>query len=177
VICDTALAKWLLQCDLRLTLPVPDLMLARITVPLLAAAVLIFACGPRSHPSAVAARPAVGDTSAVVAEVRIDAPAGARSVRFALSVANGTGKRVELSFPTGQTHDFAVLDGTGREVWRWSDGRLFTQLVQRKLLDVRDVVTYDERWPAPPAAGRYTLVAVLRSDSHPVEQRIAFSVH
>jgi hypothetical protein len=151
-------------------------MLARITVPLLAAAVLIFACGPRSQPSAVAARPSIFADSAVVADVRVDAPAGARSVRFALSVANGTSKRVELTFPTGQTHDFVVLDATGREVWRWSDGRMFTQLMQNKLLDVRDIVTYDEQWPAPPAAGRYTLVAVLRSDSHPVEKRIAFSV-
>lgn len=151
-------------------------MLARITVPLLAAAVLIFACGPRSQPSAVAARPSIFADSAVVADVRVEAPVGARSVRFALSVANGTGKRVELTFPTGQTHDFVVLDVTGREVWRWSDGRMFTQLMQNKLLDVRDVVTYDENWAAPPSAGRYTLVAVLRSDSHPVEKRVEFSV-
>jgi hypothetical protein len=151
-------------------------MLARITVPLLAAAVVIFTCGPRSQPSAIAARAVSGADSAVVADVRVDAPPGARTVRFALSIANGTGKRVELTFPSGQTHDFVVLDATGREVWRWSDGRLFTQLVQNRLLEARDVVTYDERWPAPPSAGRYTLVAVLRSDSHPVEKRIPFAV-
>ncbi len=151
-------------------------MLSRITVPLLAAAVLIFACGPRSQPSLVAARPAVSADSAVVADVRVDAPAGTRTVRFALSIANGTGKRVELTFPSGQTHDFVVLDATGREVWRWSDGRMFTQLMRSRLLDVRDVVTYDEQWPAPPSAGRYTLVALLRSDSHPVEKRVPFSV-
>ncbi|HMS03828.1 MAG TPA: BsuPI-related putative proteinase inhibitor [Gemmatimonadaceae bacterium] len=151
-------------------------MLARITVPLLAAAVLIFTCGPRSQPSAIAARAAASADSALVMDVQVDAPVGARSVRFSLSVANGTGRRVELSFPSGQTHDFVVLDATGREVWRWSDGRLFTQLVQNRLLEARDVVTFSERWPAPPSAGRYTLVAVLRSDTHPVEKRIPFSV-
>lgn len=151
-------------------------MLSRITVPLLAAAVLIFACGPRSYHSAVAARPSIFADSAVVADVRVDMPVGARAVRFVLTVANGTGKRVELTFPTGQTHDFVVLDVTGRELWRWSDGRMFTQLMRNKLLDGRDVVTYDEIWAAPPSAGRYTLVAVLRSDSHPVEKRIEFSV-
>jgi hypothetical protein len=152
------------------------LMLSRITVPLLAAAVLIFACGPRSQPSAVAARPAVSADSTVFADVLVHAPAGARDVRFTLAVANGTSKRVELTFPSGQTHDFVVLDATGREVWRWSDGRLFTQLMQNRLLEARDVVTYEQRWPAPPSAGRYTLVAVLRSDSHPVEKRVEFSV-
>lgn len=151
-------------------------MLARITVPLLATAVLVFACGPRSQTSLVAARPAAAADTTVTAAVRVEAEPGARTVKFALSVTNRTSKRVEVNFPSGQTHDFAVLDATGREVWRWSDGRMFTQLMQNKLLDVRDIVTYDENWAAPPSAGRYTLVAVLRSDSHPVEKRIEFSV-
>lgn len=151
-------------------------MLARITIPLLVTAVLVFACGPRSHTSAVAARPAAAADSAVTADVRVDAQPGARFVRFALSVTNGTSKRVEVNFPTGLTHDFVVLDVTGREVWRWSDGRMFTQLMQNRLLESRDIVTYDERWPAPPSAGRYTLVAVLHSDTHPVEKRVDFSI-
>jgi methionine-rich copper-binding protein CopC len=151
-------------------------MLARITVPLLAAAVLIFTCGPRSQPNAIAARAAASSDSTLVTDVQVTAEPDARAMRFSLSVANGTGKRVELSFPSGQTHDFVVLDATGREVWRWSDGRLFTQLVQNQLLEARDVVTYDVRWPTPPSAGRYTLVAVLRSDNHPVEQRVSFAV-
>ncbi len=150
-------------------------MLARITVPLIATAVLIFACGPRNQNSLVAARPAVTD-SVVSATVRVEAAPGARTVRFALSVTNGTSRRVELNFPSGQTHDFVVLDVTGREVWRWSDGRMFTQLMKNRLLEARDMVTYDEQWPAPPSAGKYTLVAVLHSDSHPVEKRVDFSV-
>jgi hypothetical protein len=118
----------------------------------------------------------VAPDSAVTAAVRVDAAPGARSVRFALSVTNGTSKRVELNFPSGRTHDFVVLDATGREVWRWSDGRMFTQLMKNRMLEARDIVTYDERWPAPPSAGRYTLVAVLHSDSHPVEKRVDFSI-
>jgi hypothetical protein len=151
-------------------------MLARITVPLLATAVLVFACGPRSHTSAVAARPAVAADSAVTAAVRVDAAPGSRTVRFALSVTNGTSKRIELNFPSGRTHDFVVLDATGREVWRWSDGRMFTQLMKNRMVEARDIVTFDERWPAPPSAGRYTLVAVLHSDSHPVEKRVDFAI-
>jgi hypothetical protein len=151
-------------------------MFARLTVPLLAAAVFIFTCGPRSQPSAIAARAAATADSALVVDVSVESSAGAQALRFAMSVANGTGRRVELSFPTGQTHDFVVLDATGREVWRWSDGRLFTQLVQNRLLESRDVVTFAERWPVPPSSGRYTLVAVLRSDTHPVEKRVAFRV-
>jgi len=151
-------------------------MLARITVPLLATAVLVFACGPRSQTSLVAARPASAADTTVTAVVRVEAAPGARSVKFALSVTNRTSKRVEVNFPSGQTHDFVVLDATGREVWRWSDGRLFTQLMQNRLLEARDMVTYDERWQAPPSAGSYTLVAVLHSDTHPVEKRVNFNI-
>ncbi len=149
-------------------------MLARITVSLLALAVFVFACGPRSHTSAVAARPSISADSGVT--FALTAEAGARDVRFVLAVANETPKRVELSFPNGRTHDFVVLDATGREVWRWSDGRLFTQAMQNRLLESRDVVRYNERWKAPPAPGRYTLVGVLHSDTHPVERRIDFTV-
>ena len=55
-------------------------------------------------------------------------------MRFALRVTNETKKHVELSFPSGQTHEFVVVDSVGREVWRWSSTRLFTQAVQNKLL-------------------------------------------
>jgi hypothetical protein len=96
-------------------------------------------------------------------------------VRFAIEVANDSRKRVELSFPDGRTHDFVVLDAGGREVWRWSAGRLFTQAMQNRLLDAHDSVVYDERW-TPPAPGRYTLVAQLRSENYPVQQRVDFAL-
>ena len=41
---------------------------------------------------------------------------------------------VELDFPDGQTHDFVVLDAAGSEVWRWSDGRMFTQAHAEQVL-------------------------------------------
>jgi hypothetical protein len=90
-------------------------------------------------------------------------------------VANDSRKRVELTFPDGRTHDFTVLDASGREVWRWSTGRLFTQAMQNRLLDANDSVVYDERW-SPPRAGRYTLVAQLHSENYPVQQRVEFSL-
>ncbi|MCO4099782.1 MAG: hypothetical protein HEQ11_12395 [Gemmatimonas sp.] len=97
------------------------------------------------------------------------------TVRFAIEVANESGKRVELLFPNGRTHDFAVLDSAGHEVWRWSEGRMFTQGLRNRLLDAHDSTVYDERWE-PPAPGRYTLVAQLNSDNYPVRQRVDFAL-
>ena len=148
-------------------------MLSRIIVPLLAAAVLMFACGPRTSSPVSSARPKVGSEQGVTSHVVVDTSRGA--VRFAIEVANDSRKRVELDFPDGRTHDFVVLNDAGREVWRWSAGRLFTQTMKNRLLDAHASVVYDERW-SPPSPGHYTLVASLRSENYPVQQRVDFSV-
>ena len=149
-------------------------MLIRITVPLVAAAVMMFACGP--HPRAVenASRTSARKNLGVVSSVHVDA--SANDVHFSLAVQNATAKQVELSFPDGRTHDFVVLDETGREVWRWSEKRMFTQTMQNRLLDSRDSVMYDERWRAPAGGGKFTVVAVLNSKNFPMEKRIDFAV-
>jgi hypothetical protein len=148
-------------------------MLSRIIVPVLAAAVLMFACGPRTPSPVAGVRPPVGGQKGVTSHVMVDTARGV--VRFAIEVANDSRKRVELNFPDGRTHDFVVLNEAGREVWRWSAGRLFTQAMQNRLLDVNDSVVYDERW-SPPSPGHYTLVASLRSENYPVQQRVEFAL-
>lgn len=149
------------------------LMLSRITVPLLAAAGLVFACGPRTPSPLANARPKTGADRGISSHVMVDTANG--SVRFAIEVVNDSPKRVELMFPDGRTHDFAVRDSAGREVWRWSAGRLFTQGIQNRLLDAHDSTIYDERW-TPPAPGRYVLEAQLNSETHPVRQRVEFAL-
>jgi hypothetical protein len=148
-------------------------MLSRITVPLVAAAVLVFACGPRTPSPVATARPKVGAEQRITSHVMVDTAQG--TVRFAIEVTNDSRRRVELTFPDGRTHDFAVLDAQGREVWRWSVGRLFTQAMQNRLLDAHDSAVYAERW-TPPTPGRYTLVAQLHSENYPVQQRVAFAL-
>jgi hypothetical protein len=95
-------------------------------------------------------------------------------VLFTLDVINEGGKKLEVTFPDGQLYDFIVRDSTGREVWRWAKGRLFTQTMRAKLLERNQSMRLSEHWTAP-AAGRYTAVARLRSNNFPVEQQIEFA--
>ena len=148
-------------------------MLLRITVPFLAAAALFFACGPRTSSVVSSTKSKSNRDTTVAAHVSIDTANG--KVNFAISVRNGTRKSVELNFRDGMTHDFVVLDSVGREVWRWSEGRMFTQSMQNRLLGSHDSVTYDETW-ARPVPGNYTLEALLNSDNVPVRQRIPFAL-
>ena len=153
-------------------------MRPRLVLSLLVAAALAFAYAvpaPSSHPSdasrAAARRLAAG---ADTVEATLDVTVG-DAVRFNLHVTNSSPKRVELRFPNGQTHDLVVLDAQGREVWRWSRGRMFTQAMQNKLLGASDTLTFSQTWH-PERAGSYTAVASLLSENFPVEQRVDFSL-
>ena len=97
------------------------------------------------------------------------------TVKFAFHVTNSSAKRVELRFPSGQTHELVVLDPQGREVWRWSRGRMFTQSMQNKVLGTSDTLTFTETWH-PEHPGAYTVVASLLSQNFPTEQRAEFSL-
>jgi hypothetical protein len=96
------------------------------------------------------------------------------SVSFALHVGNNTQKMIELRFPNGQTHEFVVLDESGKEVWRWSRGRMFTQAIRNKLLKGREETVFEERWSTKGLRGTYTAIATLRSENHPVETSVEF---
>lgn len=150
----------------------------KVPFTLVCIAVLAFACGPRPHGESVTDRPPakrqiVADANAPLApslDINVD-----DEVRFAFHVANEGSKKVEVLFADGRTHDVVVLDSIGREVWRWSDGRLFTQAVQTKVLRASDRLAFEESWEdARP--GTYTAIATLASSNFPVEQRVAFTV-
>ena len=152
-------------------------MHSRLIIALLTAGGIAFACGPRPSESEAASAPAAPvrrptNTAALATTLELSV---AESVELRLHVTNTSGKKIEMSFPTGQTHDFYVVDATGREVWRWSTGRMFTQGMQKKLVDGGSTLSFGDRWAGPADGGTYTAVAVLKSDSHPAEQRVEFS--
>jgi hypothetical protein len=99
------------------------------------------------------------------------------TVRLAFHVANTGKKRVELNFPSGQTYDFVILDTLGREMWRWGNGRMFTQAVRNKSLAGGEALDLEETWKEsslPP--GRYTARALLTSENFPLVQQTEFTV-
>ena len=151
-------------------------MQSRLIIALLTAGGIAFACGPRPSESEAASapvsvrRPANSAPLATTLELSV-----AEGVDLRLHVTNTSGKKIEMTFDTGQTHDFYVLDASGKEVWRWSTGRMFTQGVQKKLVDSGATVSFSDHWTGPVAGGTYTAVAVLLSSSHPTEQRVEFS--
>ncbi|MEO7180426.1 MAG: BsuPI-related putative proteinase inhibitor [Gemmatimonadaceae bacterium] len=97
-------------------------------------------------------------------------------LRFALDVTNVGKKNVELAFPDGQTHDFAVLNAQGLEVYRWGEHHMFTQSVQNRLIDGGNTMRVAEHASTDLPPGEYVAVATLRSTNFPVQERVTFQV-
>ena len=175
-------------------------MSSRFLIPVLCVGAVAFACGPRAHneasapkkngtslaksgtKSAPAARPqgtprvqSKEQKPALAAQLSVHASDS--SIRLALRVVNTGKKRVELTFPSGQTYDFAILDSVGREVWRWGSGRMFTQALRNKLLGGGEALDLEESWDASALRpGRYTARATLTSLNYPLVQQSEFTI-
>src|SRR5439155_16387866 len=105
---------------------------------------------------------------------RLDIKVEQHAVQFALHVTNESHKHLELAFPNGQTHEFVVVDSVGRERWRWSSSRLFTQALQNKLLAGGESMSVAERWQHNREHGKYAVIATLNSTNFPVQERAEF---
>jgi len=149
-------------------------MQSRTLSPLvLALAMLGMACGPRSRSAEPAARSRAASGPPVASSLDVQL---SDEVRFAMHITNNASRRLELTFPSGLTHDVVVLDEVGREVWRWSSGRMFTQTLQNRVLDSNETVSYAVAWNPEHQRGTFTAVASLNSENYPVEQRVQFTL-
>lgn len=171
-------------------------MNTRYIISLLVAGALAFACGPRSRSEAGAVsvtKKSKTPSNAVTAKAptqsrrnatpakeakldsRLKVDVAKNEVRFAFDVTNVGTKGMELSFASGKSYDIVVIDSAGREVWQWSNGRMFTQGVQNKQLDTGDSMKVSEAWTKM-APGSYTAIASLNTTNVPVEQRVDFVI-
>jgi hypothetical protein len=154
-------------------------MNGKVSLTLLASAVLAFACGPRarnetSSTASESSRPVVHADPDSPLATSLDVSVG-DEVRFDFAVINASKRKLEVNFADGRMHDIVVLDANGREVWRWSEGRMFTQSVQNRVLRTSDALRFEEAWEDP-TPGAYVAVATLASANFPVERRVEFTV-
>jgi hypothetical protein len=172
-------------------------MSSRFLIPLLCTGAVVFACSPRSDNEAklpqsartsVASAPttpaaprqqgsplATSQKSPVAAQIHVRSSEA--NIRFSLRVVNTSKKRLEITFPSGQTYDFVVLDSVGREMWRWGSDRMFTQALRNKPLGAGETLDFEETLkalPLPP--GRYVARATLTSANYPLTEQTEFTI-
>jgi len=165
-------------------------MHARTAVALAATIALAYACGSRAHAFSMVTAAATGSTgqpttttpavrhtvSAPALATTLDVTVHGEEVHFVLHVTNTSNRKLELTFPNGQTHDVTVLDAVGGEVWRWGSGQMFTQALRNQPLDPHASLSYAVRWRRPAAHGPLTAIGSLTSTNYPVESRAPFAL-
>lgn len=93
-------------------------------------------------------------------EAALDVDVG-DSVTFEFHVTNGGSEPAELTFRSGQVGDVVVYPVESDDpVWRWSDGKLFTQALQHRTLSPDEVLVEEYTWEDPPP-GEYAAEATL----------------
>jgi len=91
---------------------------------------------------------------------------GEDALELTLAVENEGDEAVELNFSDAQRAEFVATEvDSGTEVWRWSEGRMFGQVLGTEVLDPGDQLEYEVDWPDPPS-GSSRVRGELVSNKH-----------
>ena len=102
------------------------------------------------------------------------ADGGLPTVEFAFTVTNAGSETVDLHFSDAAKAEFVVQDGS-REVWRFTEGRVFAQMLSTDRLEPTESVTYDGEWDGA-SQGAYTVIAELQAREATCTARAEFEV-
>lgn len=87
-------------------------------------------------------------------------------IRIVFEVANHTAAPVTLDFASAQRFDLAIADESGAEVWRWSAGRMFAQMLGQEVLGPETGrLSYEATFAGALGPGRYRIEARLTDRS------------
>jgi hypothetical protein len=89
------------------------------------------------------------------------------TITLVVTIRNRSDAARTLTLPTSQTHDCIVYAGKGEEVWRWSAGRMFAQVMTETAFASGESRSFTATWdqtdrkgaPLPP--GDYRAVGLV----------------
>jgi hypothetical protein len=97
-------------------------------------------------------------------------------VTITLRVFNGTPQAVKLDFQEQPPEDIIVKDREGKEVWKWSHGKFFPQVIPPSVTVTKDnSLVFEQTWDLkdndgkPVGMGPYTVEGVVRSKPCPMK--------
>lgn len=137
------------------------------------------ACAPASEPA-----PGVDRVTESAERVEADGPlissleveTGEERAHFILHVTNPTAETVTLHFSTGQRFDFVVRTREGEEIWRWSEGRFFTQALGTETIPPDETLTHDVTWDPEGRTGVFTAIGIVPARNRTIRRSVEFRV-
>ena len=103
--------------------------------------------------------------------------AAGESIVMELVVFNRTGESLTFDFMNAQHYDFIIEDAEGNSVWRWSEGRMFAQMLGEETLGPgREEVVYTETHTGPLPPGGYKVTGSLISANRPLSASLTITI-
>lgn len=97
-------------------------------------------------------------------------------VTFVFAVHNAGDDTVDMQFSDAQTFDVAVERAdTGEEVWRFSHGMMFAQMLQEQTLSPGETDQFEATWDDP-APGQYHAHGTLAATNVSCDADASFTV-
>ncbi|MBD1380577.1 BsuPI-related putative proteinase inhibitor [Metabacillus arenae] len=131
---------------------------------LFASFLFLFGCGQSEEE----AKEVSGDVTKKEVQFSVNAKESSEYVDFDMKILNNTEEQINMEFRSGQKYEIRVLNESGKEVYRYSKGRMFTQAIQNQQLAPGEKQTYKEAWDyknqengSRVQAGTYTVQATF----------------
>ncbi len=98
------------------------------------------------------------------------------TVNISVSVTNIGNQSINLTFPTAKTGDFSIIDSDGTEIYRWSEGKYFIQVITTLTIKPKEtVILLTNEWK-PSIEGTYTIRAWLETVPHVMSSPVIINV-
>ena len=98
-------------------------------------------------------------------------------VNIEFCIFNRTGQEITLHYRDAQRYDFILEDDEGKEVWRWSDGRMFSQVLgEEKLGTGREEIIYAVKYQGKIKPGKYRITGSIQSIECPMTASLTIEV-
>lgn len=83
-------------------------------------------------------------------------------ITMTLKIFNYTEEEITFYFNNGQRYDFIIEDEEGSKIWRWSEGRMFAQMLGEEILGPTNTeVIYTEEYKGKLSPGYYKITGIF----------------
>jgi hypothetical protein len=98
-------------------------------------------------------------------------------IKMILKIFNYTEEDIAFHFNTAQRHDFIIEDDEGSEIWRWSEGRMFAQMLGEEILGPSNLeIIYKAEYKDKLIPGYYKITGIFVTRDRPMSGSIVIEV-
>ena len=98
-------------------------------------------------------------------------------IKLTVKIFNCNEEDVIFHFNTSQRYDFIIEDEEGNEVWRWSEGRMFAQMLGEEILGPTNIeIIYSVKYKDKLNPGYYKVTGFFVAQEKPMSGSIIIEV-